>query len=128
MRTDLTLLTPFQWELARSGPDTVTAVVNPESAGFAGHFPGRPMVPGVCLIDLVCQAAVLVASPGVGAQASLAVKRAHFAAPVLGGDVLTVTITRSAPSKDAADGLLGVVYRDHNPVSRVQLGPTGAQP
>ena len=38
----------------RSDDDTIDAVIvlNPGHAIFQGHFPGRPVVPGVCLIQI----------------------------------------------------------------------------
>ena len=38
----------------RSDNDTIDAVIvlNPGHAVFQGHFPGRPVVPGVCLIQI----------------------------------------------------------------------------
>ena len=48
-----------------------------------GHFPGRPIVPGVLLLDAVMQAA------GLG-QGLL--RRAKFHAPVLPGDAVEITL------------------------------------
>ncbi|WP_052213910.1 3-hydroxyacyl-ACP dehydratase FabZ family protein [Belnapia sp. F-4-1] len=50
---------------------------------FAGHFPGRPILPGVVLLDAVLQAA------GLG-QAHLL--RAKFTAPVLPGDAVEISL------------------------------------
>lgn len=50
---------------------------------YAGHFPGRPILPGVVLLDLALQA--LAAQEGltlVGAQ----IKSAKFLSPVLPGE------------------------------------------
>ncbi|HTU65271.1 MAG TPA: hypothetical protein VMF52_04940 [Steroidobacteraceae bacterium] len=49
---------------------------------YAGHFPGRPIVPGVLLLDLVVEAI------GQGAPRALAAVKFHQA--VLPGDALTV--------------------------------------
>jgi 3-hydroxymyristoyl/3-hydroxydecanoyl-(acyl carrier protein) dehydratase len=48
-----------------------------------GHFPGRPIVPGVLLLDAVMQAA------GLG-QGLL--RRAKFLAPVLPGDPVEIAL------------------------------------
>lgn len=126
MRSDPALLTPFGWELIRTAPDAVTTVVDPGSAVFAGHFPGRPVVPGVCLIDLVCRAAALIASAtaDAGPPAGLLVERARFVSPALPGDVLTVTV---APPEPGAEELLGVVSRQGDPVCRVRLRRAGEE-
>src|ERR1700712_3201898 len=36
-------------------PDNIRAVlkINPEHAIFKGHFPGQPVVPGVCMLQIV---------------------------------------------------------------------------
>ena len=60
-----------------------------------GHFPGRPIVPGVLLLDAVMQAAGL-------AQGLL--RRAKFLAPVLPGDEVEIAL---AP----APGRLGFACR-----------------
>lgn len=60
-----------------------------------GHFPGRPIVPGVLLLDAVMQAA------GLG-EAML--RRAKFLAPVLPGDAVEIALT-------PAPGRLGFACR-----------------
>jgi 3-hydroxymyristoyl/3-hydroxydecanoyl-(acyl carrier protein) dehydratase len=52
-----------------------------------GHFPGRPILPGVVLLDAVLQAA------GLG-QAHLL--RAKFTAPVLPGDAVAIGLVPRA--------------------------------
>jgi 3-hydroxyacyl-[acyl-carrier-protein] dehydratase len=122
MRIAADLLTPFRWELTRTAPDTVTTVMDSESPVFAGHFPGRPVVPGVCLIDLVCQAAAMLGF--VSAGPTLAVERARFASPALPGDALTITI---APAEPGTNLVLGTVSREQSLVCRVRLRATEAQ-
>ncbi|HEX3934333.1 MAG TPA: hypothetical protein VHW43_06610 [Puia sp.] len=39
---------------------TATLKVDPEHAIFKGHFPGRPVVPGACLLQLVQETTSLV--------------------------------------------------------------------
>ena len=50
-----------------------------------GHFPGRPIVPGVLLLDAVMQAA------GPGPCLGL-LRRAKFLAPVLPGDEVEIAL------------------------------------
>ncbi|MFC7543328.1 hypothetical protein ACFQU2_33000 [Siccirubricoccus deserti] len=53
-----------------------------EHPALPGHFPGRPIVPGVLLLDAVLQA-VAAAEPGRGRPSLVA--RAKFPAPVAPG-------------------------------------------
>jgi 3-hydroxyacyl-[acyl-carrier-protein] dehydratase len=59
---------------------------------FPGHFPGRPILPGVVLLDAVLRAA------GLG-QAHLL--RAKFTAPVLPGDTVEIALTPRAGGRTA---------------------------
>ena len=90
MRTAAAALNPFEWAFTRVGPDTVRTPVDPDAAVFAGHFPARPVVPGVCLIDLVRRAAQELGL--AGRSPGLEVSRARFGEAVLPGDRLDVTV------------------------------------
>ncbi len=65
-----------------AGPFTIT----PDHPSLPGHFPGRPIVPGVVLLDRVL-AAVLHANPGARAAGLPMVK---FTRPVLPGQSVSV--------------------------------------
>ncbi len=56
-----------------------------------GHFPGRPIVPGVLLLDAVFQAAALAAP--------IRLVRAKFTAPVGPGEEVSVIFERPAPDR-----------------------------
>ena len=60
---------------------------------FAGHFPGRPMVPGVLLLDAALHAAAQ-ARMSAGDDRSHALRcqiaSAKFLSPVLPGETLTI--------------------------------------
>ena len=60
---------------------TETIAIPSRHPAFEGHFPGRPIVPGAMLLDLILAAYSRPVS---------AVSRAKFHQPVMPGDVLTL--------------------------------------
>jgi predicted hotdog family 3-hydroxylacyl-ACP dehydratase len=95
---------------------------------FEGHFPGRPILPAVALLDRALQ--VMVApgsSPGLRGLANLRLRR-----PVLPGDVLDLQARPPAPDGRArfevrrADEVVadGVVILGE-PASPIAAGPSG---
>src|SRR5438270_12038793 len=78
-----------------AGPATVvvaTLAVDPQDPLFAGHYPGFPIYPGVCLIELVYRS-VLAASALSGTDLVLtAVRSMRFQSPVLPGEEITARI------------------------------------
>ena len=63
---------------------------------FAGHFPGKPMVPGVLLLDAaLCAAAQarMNAGDGQGHALRCQITSAKFLSPVLPGETLTISCT-----------------------------------
>jgi 3-hydroxyacyl-[acyl-carrier-protein] dehydratase len=63
---------------------------------FAGHFPGRPLVPGVVLLDAVFQA---VTEAGHGTVARL--RHAKFRAPVGPGVAMDIILQPVSPARIA---------------------------
>jgi 3-hydroxyacyl-[acyl-carrier-protein] dehydratase len=64
-----------------------TLAIAPDHAAFAGHFPGRPILPAVVLL---CEAlAAVELSSGRGPEA-WTVSSAKFVAPVTPGTALTL--------------------------------------
>lgn len=90
--------------------------VPPEHPALPGHFPGRPVVPGVLLLDAVLEAA---GAAGAGRPARLI--RAKFAAPVLPGTEVEITLV----PRDAV-GRLGFTCRAAGAV--VLLGEVACDP
>lgn len=73
---------------------------------FQGHFPGRPVMPGVLLIEAMAQTAgaLCVASQGVSDAPSvvymMTVDKAKFRKPVVPGDQVKFHMTRIAKRRN----------------------------
>ncbi|HTY03804.1 MAG TPA: 3-hydroxyacyl-ACP dehydratase FabZ family protein [Rhodocyclaceae bacterium] len=67
-----------------------TWVVPPDHPAFAGHFPGRPIVPGVLLLDRLIQCAAAATDVAVG------IGSAKFLSPVGPGEMLEFSWSRSS--------------------------------
>ena len=67
---------------------------------FQGHFPSRPVMPGVLLIEAMAQTAAVVVVHTLGAAFEgklvyfMSVENARFRKPVFPGDTLHVHVTR----------------------------------
>ncbi len=84
-------------EVTDFGPDWIKAVsdVDPKAPFFKGHFPDRPIMPGVLLIETIAQAGALIIalSGSLDAGQFIAfsgVESAKFRKPVKPGDRLTI--------------------------------------
>jgi len=67
---------------------------------FAGHFPGRPIMPGVLILEAMAQAAgILAFGPAAGHDPSdhvyyyVGIDNARFKKPVVPGDRLEIDVT-----------------------------------
>jgi 3-hydroxyacyl-[acyl-carrier-protein] dehydratase len=99
---------PFLWidrveELAPGIRCAAVKWIDPEEPALAGHFPGKPILPGIFLIEAVAQTAGVMlgaaldtaALPEPGATPLLAaVHRFKFLHPVLPGQELRIVTTR----------------------------------
>jgi len=85
---------------------------------FQGHFPGRPVMPGVMMLEALAQAAGILVFDGMGINADqktvyyfVGIDNARFKRPVEPGDqlILDVTVERAKAGiyKFAAKALVG---------------------
>ena len=74
---------------------SVALTIAPEHPAFAGHFPGRPLLPGVALLAEVLE--LVLADPALAALVGVAprIGAAKFLAPVRPGAQLTITLSGS---------------------------------
>jgi len=67
---------------------------------FQGHFPSRPVMPGVLMIEAMAQTAAVVVVHSLGPQSEgrlvyfMSVESARFRKPVFPGDTLHVRVVR----------------------------------
>ena len=66
----------------------------PSFLGFQGHFPDYPVLPAILQFAMVR----LIVEGVLGEPCSLDVSNAKFSAPVRPDDVITVEVTRAAPT------------------------------
>ena len=71
-------------------------VVPPDHPALPGHFPGRPIVPGVVVLDRVLDAI----ERNHGALGALRLPQVKFVQPLLPGDVADIALE----SVDAGEG------------------------
>ena len=82
-----------------SGAGTTHRLQRPVAAdhpAFVGHFPGQPLLPGVCLLSEVIEAAL--ADPALAARLGAAPRlaAAKFLAPVGPGSLLDIELVPTA--------------------------------
>lgn len=89
------------------GPASITAekLVSANEPFFEGHFPGRPIMPGVLIVEAMAQAGGLMIiheRPELRGRgvAIVGIDKARFRRPVLPGDVLRIDATLSRTRGD----------------------------
>ena len=85
---------------------TAALAIAADHPAFAGHFPGRPLLPGVALLSEVLEA--VLAEPGLAASVGPAprLSAVKFLAPIGPGAALTIRFgaTATALRFEVADG------------------------
>jgi 3-hydroxyacyl-[acyl-carrier-protein] dehydratase len=81
---------------------TAVASVPGDSAWYAGHFPGNPILPGIAILALV-EEAIITAELGEGRQVLITgIGRIRFRLPVKPDDRMTLEIKR----ENRRDGII----------------------
>jgi 3-hydroxyacyl-[acyl-carrier-protein] dehydratase len=115
--------TPLDGEVRLLAHDTAGAVgeyrVLADETVLAGHFPGFPIFPGVCLVECAHRTALAVAEARGSRVALSAVQSTRFLAPVFPGDRLTVRLGILAGAEDWA--CTARLERGEDPVATVRL-------
>lgn len=121
---------PFLWidqveELEPGVRCVALKVVDPENPIFAGHFPGKPILPGVLMIEAMAQTAGVmlgsVDSPGgTGLALLAAVNRFKFLKPVNPGQQLRIE-TRKLTGTGQMAYIAGTVCVDGELVASGEL-------
>jgi 3-hydroxyacyl-[acyl-carrier-protein] dehydratase len=74
--------------------------VSPDEYYFRGHFPSRPIMPGVLIIEAMAQTAAVLVVQTLGPAAEgklvyfMSVDHARFRKPVVPGNVLHIHVTK----------------------------------
>ena len=96
-------------QLAGTGEGmTASAVVPGDSAWYAGHFPGNPILPGIAILALVKEA-IIAAELREGRRVLITgLGRVRFRLPVKPDDLMTLEITREKKRDGVAAYLFSV--------------------
>ncbi|MHB8910321.1 MAG: 3-hydroxyacyl-ACP dehydratase FabZ family protein [Syntrophales bacterium] len=94
-------------QLAATGERmTASAVVPGDSAWYAGHFPGNPILPGIAILALVKEA-IIASELREGRRVMITrLGRVRFRLPVKPDDVMTLEITREKKH----DGMVAYLF------------------
>ena len=78
-------------------------IIEPDHPSIAGHFPGRPIVPGAVILDL----ATAWLTRNLPGTRVLALREVKFLSPVIPGDAVTIEIVEKLPDRVTFIGSVG---------------------
>ncbi|MEM8697361.1 MAG: 3-hydroxyacyl-ACP dehydratase FabZ [Pseudomonadota bacterium] len=115
--------------------ESITAIkaVSMNEEFFQGHFPGRPIMPGVLIIEALAQAAAIMAVEELDLLESgklvyfMAIDGAKFRAPVEPGCLLTLKV-EYAKKRFPVCKFSGKAYVDDKPVAEADFTAMIADP
>ena len=87
-------------QMAADSTATGVKNVTANEAYFQGHFPERPIMPGVMIIESMAQTAAVLVVQTLGADAEgklvyfMSIDSARFRRPVVPGDAMLVEVTK----------------------------------
>lgn len=108
-----------------AGRTRARVVVDPSERVFAGHYPGWPILPGVCLVEYV-RLTALAGLRGTGDWTLTAIESSRFLRPVRPGDELAVECAWSGDG--AVRWCSATVAVDGGTAARVRLRFDAAPP
>ncbi|MCS7483573.1 3-hydroxyacyl-ACP dehydratase FabZ family protein [Umezawaea endophytica] len=77
---------------AKAWCGTAVVGIGADEPVFAGHYPGFPIFPGMCVVEHVHQAGLLIAPHDAGGLVMSAMESVRFLAPVFPGDELRMEL------------------------------------
>ena len=108
--------------------NTITGVkyVSAEESHFKGHFPGRPVMPGVLIIEAMAQVGgVLVLSTFDNPEKYLTffgrIENAKFKRPVLPGDILILKLELISPIRRGISHMMARAYVNDELVTEAEM-------
>ncbi|MBH5335051.1 3-hydroxyacyl-ACP dehydratase [Streptomyces pactum] len=74
-------------------PARTVVLVEPSEKVLAGHYPGFPIFPGICLVEYVHQSALDTLPGQDGSWKLAAIESTRFVSPVFPGDTVTTELS-----------------------------------